>query len=218
MVGASTNWNRPSYFAMKYLQAKGFRVIPINPMAAGKGDGTLLGEKIYANLDDIPDDLKGQVDMVDIFRRPSDVGPIVQESLQRLPELKTVWMQLEVVNEEAAALAEENGLNVVMDRCPKIEFSRLFGELGWHGFNSKVISSKRRKAGGDGASTKGDGAKPTFDGFATRTIHAGKLFFLNKHPTVTRELTFSYDHGRSNAMRDDWGSGNAHIPDLELRL
>ena len=104
MVGASTNWNRPSYFAMKYLQAKGFRVIPINPMAAGKGDGTLLGEKIYANLDDIPDDLKGQVDMVDIFRRPSDVGPIVQESLQRLPELKTVWMQLEVVNEEAAAL------------------------------------------------------------------------------------------------------------------
>ena len=195
MVGASTNWNRPSYFAMKYLQAKGFRVIPINPMAAGKGDGTLLGEKIYANLDDIPDDLKGQVDMVDIFRRPSDVGPIVQESLQRLPELKTVWMQLEVVNEEAAALAEENGLNVVMDRCPKIEFSRLFGELGWHGFNSKVISSKRRKVGGDGGdgASKGDGTKPTFDGFATRTIHAGKFLFLYKHPLVTKRLTFSYD-------------------------
>ena len=85
---------------------------------------------------------------------------------------------------------------------------------------AKQFSSKRRKVGGDGGdgASKGDGTKPTFDGFATRTIHAGKLFFLNKHPTVTRELTFSYDHGRSNAMRDDWGSGNAHIPDLELRL
>jgi O-acetylhomoserine (thiol)-lyase len=175
MVGASTNWNRPSYFAMKYLQAKGYRVIPINPIAAASGEATLLSEKIYGSISEIPDDIKKTIDMVDIFRKPSDVEPIVQDSIQQLKHLKTIWMQLEVINHDAAAVAADAGLNVVMDRCPKIEFSRLFGELGWHGFNSKVISSKRRKplTSEQNNTSEKHNAKPTFDGFSTRTIHAG---------------------------------------------
>jgi O-acetylhomoserine (thiol)-lyase len=179
MVGASTNWNRPSYFAMKYLIAKGYRVLPINPIAAAKGD-KLLGETVYASLDDVPDDLREQIDMVDIFRKSSDAGGVVDDAIRIGAE--TVWMQLEVVCEDSRKRAEDAGLNVVMDRCPKIEFSRLFGELGWHGFNSKVISSKRRPIGGGNAELKKSSdheasdtqtLPPEFDGFATRAIHAG---------------------------------------------
>jgi predicted CoA-binding protein len=136
MVGASPNWNRPSFFAMKYLQGKGFRVIPVNPMATGQ---EILGEKVHASLRDIPD----KVDMVDVFRASEAAGPIVDDAIAI--GAKVVWMQLGVRNDEAAARAEAAGLEVVMNRCPKIEFARLNAELGWHGFNSGVISSKRRR-------------------------------------------------------------------------
>lgn len=136
VVGASTNQNRPSFFAMKYMQAKKYRVIPVNPGSAGQ---TLLGEPILANLGD----LDGPVDMVDIFRNSEAAGPITDQAIEI--GAKVVWMQFGVVNPDAAARAEAAGLRVVMDRCPKVEFARLNGELSWNGFNSKVISSKRRK-------------------------------------------------------------------------
>jgi predicted CoA-binding protein len=136
MVGASTNWNRPSYFAMKYLQSKGFRIIPVNPVAAGQ---ELLGETVRASLGEIEED----IDMVDIFRNAEAAGPIAEEAIEI--GAKVVWMQFGVVNPEAAERAEAAGLRVVMDRCPKVEYARLNGELSWNGFNSKVISSRRRK-------------------------------------------------------------------------
>ena len=136
MVGASTNWNRPSYFAMKYLQTKGFRIIPVNPGAAGQ---ELLGETVYANLKDIPE----PIEMVDIFQRSDRVPPIVDDAIEI--GAKIVWMQLTVRNDEAAKKAEDAGLTVIMDRCPKIEFGRFSGELGWSGINTRVITSRRSK-------------------------------------------------------------------------
>ena len=136
MVGASTNWNRPSYFAMKYLQEKGYRVIPVNPRAAGE---TLLGEEVYASLKDIP----VPIDMVDIFQRSDRVPPVVDEAIE--VGAKVIWMQLTVRHDEAAKKAEDAGMTVVMDRCPKIEFGRLTGELGWSGINTKVITSRRSR-------------------------------------------------------------------------
>jgi len=140
MVGASPRWNRPSFFAMKYLQEKGYRVIPVNARAAG---GEILGEKVYASLAEIPE----PVDMVDVFRSSADAGPIVDEAVAIAKEkgIKVLWMQLGVRNDAAAKVAEAAGLQVVMDRCPKIEFGRLNTELSWGGFNSRVITSKRRK-------------------------------------------------------------------------
>jgi predicted CoA-binding protein len=136
MVGASANWNRPSYFAMKYLQDKGYRVLPVNPAAAGQ---VILGEKVHASLRDIPD----KVDMVDVFRASEHVPPIADDAIAI--GAKILWMQLGVRNDTAAETAEKAGLTVIMNRCPKIEYGRLSGELGWHGFNSGVITSKRRK-------------------------------------------------------------------------
>jgi predicted CoA-binding protein len=136
MVGASTNWNRPSYFAMKYMQDKGFRVIPVNPRSAGE---TLLGEEVVASLKDIT----VPVDMVDIFQRSERVPPVVDEAIEI--GAKVVWMQLNVRHDEAAKKAEDAGLTVIMDRCPKIEFARLSGELGWSGINTKVITSRRSR-------------------------------------------------------------------------
>jgi len=137
MVGASPNWNRPSYFVMKYLQLKGFRVIPVNPRAEGE---PILGERVYASLDQVPD----AIDMVDIFRSSNEALEITKQAIAK--GAKAVWMQIGVRNDEAARLAEDAGLSVVMNRCPKIEYSRLYGELSWGGFNSRVISSKRRRA------------------------------------------------------------------------
>ncbi len=136
MVGASPNWNRPSHFVMKYLQAKGFRVLPVNPGAAGQ---TVLGETCVAGLRDVTE----RVDMVDIFRNSEAAGPLADEAVEI--GARVVWMQLTVRNDAAAARAEAAGLKVVMNRCPKIEYARLFGELSWNGFNSRRISSKRRR-------------------------------------------------------------------------
>ncbi len=140
MVGASAKWQRPSYFAMKYLQQKGYRVIPVNPGQAG---GEILGEMVYATLADIPE----QYEMVDIFRNSAAALSITQEAIALAEEkgIRTIWMQLGVINDEAAALARAAGLSVIMDRCPKIEFGRLNAELSWGGFNSGVISARRRR-------------------------------------------------------------------------
>ena len=135
MVGSSAHWIRPSYFAMKYLQKKGFRVIPVNPREAGN---TILGETVYARLADIPD----PVDLVDIFRNSEAAGEIADEAIEA--GIKVVWMQLGVRNDAAAERVEAAGLTVIMNRCPKIEFGRLSGEIGWMGINTGVISSKRR--------------------------------------------------------------------------
>ena len=139
MVGASANWNRPSYFAMKYLQEKGYRVIPVNPKEAAAG-AVILGEKTYASLDEVP----VAVDMVDCFRASDAILPIARDAIRI--GAKVLWMQLGVVNDEAAGLAEAAGLKVVMNRCPKIEYGRLSREIGWLGVNTGVISSRRSRA------------------------------------------------------------------------
>ena len=168
MVGASSNWNRPSFFAMKYLLAKGFKVFPINPGAAGE---KILGELVYSSLNELP----VTVDMVDIFRKPEDASGVTDDAIKH--GAKVVWMQLGIVNQAAADRAEAAGLRVVMNRCPKIEFSRLFGELSWHGFNSKTITSKRRSVGKATVPTSSDvsdtNPKMTPTGFETRAIHSG---------------------------------------------
>ena len=138
MVGASANINRPSYFALKYLVGKGYRVHPINPGLAGK---EIAGQLVYATLADVP----APVDMVDIFRNSDAAVEVTREAI-RLKDhlgLKTIWMQLSVRNDDAAAEAEAAGLRVVMNRCPKIEYGRLSGEIGWMGVNAGVVSSRR---------------------------------------------------------------------------
>jgi O-acetylhomoserine (thiol)-lyase len=175
MVGASSNWNRPSYFVMKYLQNKGYRVIPVNPGIAGQD---LLGERVYANLRDIPE----CVDMVDMFRAAREAPAVVEDAIAI--GAKVLWMQLGIRNDTAAAAAEAAGIEVVMNRCPKIEFGRLGGELSWSGVNSGIIRNrpaepplarraKERPAppplppphAGEG---QGGG-----HGFETRAVHAG---------------------------------------------
>lgn len=136
IVGASANDVRPSFFVTKYLIDKGYTVYPINPGHAGK---EILGRMTYARLADVPE----PIDMVDIFRASSAVPAIVEEALALDPKPKVIWMQLTVRDDEAAARAEAEGLKVVMNRCPKIEYARLAGEIGWNGVNSRVISSKK---------------------------------------------------------------------------
>jgi uncharacterized protein len=143
MVGISPKDNRPSYFAFKYLQERGFRMIPVNPGQAGKD---ILGQKVYAKLADIPE----PVDMVDIFRASPYALPIVQETIALKPRPQVIWMQLGVRNEAAAKLAEDAGMKVVMNRCPKIEYGRLSSEIGWIGVNSRTLSSQRAKMLGKG--------------------------------------------------------------------
>ena len=149
MVGASANQMRPSYFAMKYLLDKGFVIDPVNPGAAGQ---EILGRKVYACLDDVP----GPIDMVDIFRG-SDAAPgIVAEAIREKDRLgiKTIWMQLGIISEEAEAMAREAGLTVIMDRCPKIEHGRFSGEIGWMGVNRRVIDNRKPALFSKGGSLK----------------------------------------------------------------
>ena len=141
-IGASANNSRPSYFAMKYLLGKGYKVIPVNPGLAGND---LLGRKVYAHLADVPP----PVDAVDIFRNAEAALEVTREAIALKDKLglKILWMQLGVRNEVAAEEAEAAGLKVVMNRCPKIEYGRLSGEIGWAGVNSGMISSLRPKLG-----------------------------------------------------------------------
>jgi len=165
MVGASPNWNRPSYFVMKYLQGKGYRVIPVNPAIAGK---TLLGEKVYASLADIPEKL----DMVDVFRTSREAPGIVADAIAI--GARVVWMQLGVRNDAAAKTAEAAGLEVVMNRCPKIEFGRLGGELSWSGVNSGIIQNRPPAPPLPRRARRRPAAPKNLDyGFETRAIHAG---------------------------------------------
>ena len=165
MVGASSNWNRPSYFVMKYLKGKGYRVIPVNPAIAGE---TLLGEKVYALLRDIPD----KIDMVDMFRNAEEAPGVVADAIAI--GAGVVWMQLGVRHDKAAATAEAAGIEVVMNRCPKIEFGRLGGELSWSGVNTGIIRN-RAPAPLLPRRIKSRPAPPRdLDyGFETRAIHAG---------------------------------------------
>ena len=137
LVGASDNEVRPSYMVMKYLLGKDYEVIPVNPNLAGR---ELLGQKVYGSLKDIPT----PVDMVDIFRNSQAAGAIADEALALDPKPKVIWMQLLVRNDEAAARAEAQGLQVVMNRCPTMEYGKLSGEWAWVGGNSGIVSSRRQ--------------------------------------------------------------------------
>jgi hypothetical protein len=141
MVGASERESRPSYFAFKYLLERGYTMIPVNP---GKAGETILGRRVYARLADVPE----PIDMVDIFRNSRFAPAVVEEALALKPRPQVIWMQLGVRNDAAAALAEANGLKVVMNRCPKIEYGRLSSEIAWMGVNTRTITSKRAKIGG----------------------------------------------------------------------
>jgi len=143
LVGASNNPARPSWIVLKYLLQRGYDVIPINPGAAGQ---TILGQTVYGTLAEVPH----PIDMVEIFRNSEAAGPITDEALRLDPLPKVIWMQLSVRNDEAAARAEAKGVRVIMDRCPKIEFGRLSGEIGWQGVNSRVLSAKRPVLAGKG--------------------------------------------------------------------
>jgi predicted CoA-binding protein len=143
MVGVSPKTSRPSYFVFKYLLERGYRVIPVNPGQAGT---ELLGQKFFARLADVPE----PVDMVDIFRNSEAALGVVQEALALTPLPQVIWMQLGVRNDEAARLAEEAGLKVVMNRCPKIEYGRLSSEISWIGVNSRTLSAKRAPLLGKG--------------------------------------------------------------------
>jgi predicted CoA-binding protein len=132
VVGISAHWYRPSFFAAKYMQDHGYRVIPVNPSYR-----EVLGQKCYPSLLDIPE----QVDIVDCFRKSGDIPPIADQAIAI--GAKVLWMQIGVVNLDAAQKALAAGLEVVMDRCVKIEHARLFGGLNWVGVNTRVISAKR---------------------------------------------------------------------------
>ena len=145
MVGASAGTNRPSYFAMKYLLGKGYDVIPVNPTLVGQ---EIQGRKVYASLAEV----SGPVDIVDIFRNSAAALEIVREAIALKDKLgiTVLWMQLGVRNDQAAVEAEAAGLKVVMNRCPKIEYGRLSGEIGWAGVNAGALSSKRPLLSGRG--------------------------------------------------------------------
>ena len=169
MVGASSNWNRPSYFVMKYLQGKGYRVIPVNPGIAGQ---ELLGEKVFASLREIPPETAEQIDMVDVFRPASETPAIVEDAIAI--GAPVVWMQLGIRNDDAAALGEAAGIEVIMNRCPKIEFGRLGGELSWSGVNSGIIQNRAPQAPRAKPARERPAASHNQSyGFETLAVHAG---------------------------------------------
>jgi predicted CoA-binding protein len=143
LVGASANEARPSWIVTKYLIDRGYDVIPVNPGLAGQA---ILGKTVYGSLRDVP----GPIDMVEIFRNSQAAGPITDEALALVPLPKVIWMQLSVRNDEAAARAEAKGVTVIMNRCPKIEYGRLSGEIGWQGINSRILSAKKPVLAGKG--------------------------------------------------------------------
>ena len=143
VVGLSPQWNRPSHFAAKYMQSHGYRIIPVNPLVAKDG-GEILGGKAYASVTEAAAALKldgVKIDMVDCFRKSEDIPPLADEAIAI--GAKCLWLQLGVFNEAAGLKAEAAGLQVIENRCVKIEHARLFGGLGWMGVNTKVISAKR---------------------------------------------------------------------------
>ena len=143
VVGLSPQWHRPSHFAAKYMQAHGYRIIPVNPLVAKDG-GEILGEKAYASVTEAAEALHKEgvkIDMVDCFRKSEDIPPLADEAIAI--GAKCLWLQLGVFNEPAGLKAEAAGLQVIENRCVKIEHARLFGGLGWMGVNTKVISAKR---------------------------------------------------------------------------
>jgi len=143
LVGASSNPARPSFIVTKYLLQRGYDVIPVNPGLAGQ---ELLGKRVYGSLAEVPLPL----DMVEIFRNSEAAGPLTDEALALNPQPKVIWMQLSVRNDGAAARAEAAGIKVVMNRCPKIEFGRLSGEISWQGVNSRLLSSRKPVLAGKG--------------------------------------------------------------------
>jgi hypothetical protein len=140
LVGASANPARPSFIVLKYLLGRGYKMLPVNPGLAGK---PILGAMTYGSLQDAP----GPIDMVEIFRASEYAGGIVDEALGLDPLPRVIWMQLGVRDEAAAERARARGVEVVMNRCPKIEWGRLSGEIGWHGVNSRIISARKPVAG-----------------------------------------------------------------------
>ena len=135
MIGLSSSWQRPSYFVAKYLLDRGYKVYPVNPREAGK---KILNQKVYSSVSEINEN----IDMVDIFRKSNDVDLIIDDIIKIKPS--TIWMQIGVINFKAAKLAKINKIDVVMNKCPKIEYGRLSGELSWAGINSGVFHNKRR--------------------------------------------------------------------------
>jgi len=135
MIGLSSSWQRPSYFVAKYLLDRGYKVFPVNPREAGK---TILNQKVYSNLSEINEN----IDMIDIFRKSSDVDLIIDDVIKAKPS--TIWLQIGVINYNAEKIAKKHKINMIMNKCPKIEYGRLSGELGWAGINSGVFYNKRR--------------------------------------------------------------------------
>ena len=143
VVGLSPQWHRPSYFAAKYMQAHGYRIVPVNPLVAREG-GSILGERAYATLREADAAVRaegGRIEMVDCFRKSEDIPPLADDAVAI--GARCLWLQLGVFNDAAAERAEADGLQVIQNRCVKIEHARLFGGLGWAGVNTRVISAKR---------------------------------------------------------------------------
>ncbi len=135
MIGLSSSWNRPSYFVAKYLIDRGYKIYPVNPKESGK---KILGQRVYSNITAIKD----KIDMVDVFRKSSDIDNIIEDILACNP--KFIWLQIGVINNKLAKIANNKNIPIIMNKCPKIEYSRLSGELGWGGINSGNIVNKRR--------------------------------------------------------------------------
>ena len=135
MIGLSASWQRPSYFVAKYLIDRGYNIFPVNPKEAGE---KILNQKVYSSIKEIGE----KIDMVDIFRKSSDLDSLINDILEVSP--KTIWLQIGVINYRVNSIAKKNNINIVMDRCPKIEYCRLSGELGWAGINSGTFYNKRR--------------------------------------------------------------------------